>query len=366
MSKAFDFVCHERLLSKLPHCGIRGVALKWIQSYLQNRKQSVVISKLDNKNVAQNYHSDFKENKFGVPQGSVLGPLLFLVYINNLPNVTEHRCILFADDIAVVVTTDKKMTIDDHKIEINKTIISIINWLNHNNLYVNITKTTFINFNNSIGTFNINYQGNIINNVYSAKFLGIEIDQKLDWKKQVEIVINKINRFTFVLYKLTKIESRSTALTAYFADVESVLRYGLILWGNSTDMQKAFIAQKKCVRAICGTIPNEPCRPLFKILKILPLPCLYIFEVAKFVKLNMHVFTHAKDIYPRNTRNGNRLVSTVTPNNSRFKKNCYWMCIQIYNKIPESIKQMPFNMFKTALYRWLLENMYYNIKDFLG
>lgn len=364
MSKAFDFVCHDLLLKKLEHCGVRGVVLKWIKTYLQNRKQSVEISQIDKNKVVQTYKSQFKENRFGVPQGSVLGPLLFLVYINDLPDVTEHQCILFADDISVVVRTDGKLTIENHKNDIEKTVKSIILWLRNNNLTINIKKTCFINFNNNISqTLNIYYQGQLLINTKTTKFLGIEIDNRLDWKKQVEIICNKVNSFTFAIYKLTRIASRSTALTAYFAYIESVLRYGLIMWGNSTEVEKAFIAQKKCVRAICGTAPDEPCKPLFKHLKILPLPCLYILEVSKFVKLNMKFFKQAKDIYPRNTRNSNRLVSVVIPKSVMFQRNCYWMCIQIYNKLPERIKQLPFNKFKTDLYTWLCDKMFYTVKE---
>lgn len=242
----------------------------------------------------------------------------------------------------------------------------IINWLSNNNLKINIDKTCLINFNYSLNTLNISYKGQIVNTSNVTKFLGIEIDKKLDWKEHVEKVCNKINRFSYALYKVTKTATRNTALTAYFAYVESVLRYGLIIWGNSTDINRAFIAQKKCIRAICGTAPDEPCRPLFKKLGILPLPCLYIFEAAKFVKKNLNYFKQAKEVYPRCTRNFNRLVSAIIPKSTRFKKNCYWMSMTIFNKIPEFLKELPFNRFKRALYNWLMEHAFYTINEFFN
>lgn len=366
MSKAFDFVAHNQLLQKLDHCGIRGVALKLIETYLENRTQSVEITKLDNLNVAQKYFSGFQQNKYGVPQGSVLGPLLFLIYINNLADVTKHPCILFADDVSVIVSTDKKMTINEHVNDINKTIISIVNWLNNNNLIINVDKTYYMNFNNISDDWNINCSGKSLKSVQSVKFLGVEIDSRLDWKKHVEDVCGRINRFSFALHKLTRVATRGTALTAYHAYIESVLRYGLIIWGNSTDNKRAFIAQKKCIRAIYGAPPDEPCKPLFKSLSILPLPCLYIFESAKFVKQNLHYFKTAKDIYSRSTRNTDRLVSEFCPKSTRFKKNCYWMCITLYNKIPKSVQELPLNRFKVALYRWLNEKAFYSVTEYLN
>lgn len=367
MSKAFDFVSHDSLLQKLENCGIRGIALSWIKTYLQNRRQSVEISRPDSQNVVRKHISDPKVNKYGVPQGSVLGPLLFLVYINNLADAIKHKCILFADDISVIVKTNSKLTLNDHTNDINNTVKAIIKWLKINNLVINLDKTYFINFNDVLyQTMNINFEGHKLKSTNTIKFLGIWIDQKLNWKNQVENVCKKINRFSYALYKLTKVATKNTALTAYFAYVESVLRYGLILWGNSTDANKAFIAQKKCIRAICGTAPDEPCRRLFKSLNVLPLPCLYIFEIAKFVKLNMYYFRQAKDVYTRNTRNGNRIVSEIVPRSARFKKNCFWMCMLIFNKIPHNIKDLPYNIFKGALYSWLIGHCFYNVNEFLN
>ena len=169
-------------------------------------------------------------------------------------------------------------------------------------------------------------------------FLGTILDRKLDWKEQVDRVCNKLNRFSYALYKLTKIASRNTALKAYCAYVESVLRYALVTWGNSSECNKAIIAQKKCIRAICNCAPDQSCKPLFQYLKILPLPCLYIFEVAKFVKQNDCCFKQAKDICTRNTRNGNRLMFDAVPKTVRLTKNCPFMSILIYNKLPTFIK----------------------------
>lgn len=365
MTKAFDLVPHKLLLSKLEHNGIRGPALKWLETYLVNRKQCVEVSKLDSKHVLQDYRSDYKINHSGVPQGSVLGPLLFILFINDIINLTNHKPILFADDLSIVVTSNKKLGIDAHKNEINIVLTSIMTWLNKNNLEINIDKSNFMNFNKCNDFNNIDINGKILNKSKSVTFLGLIIDDLLNWKDMVNNVCNRINSFSFALYKLVITASRNAAVTAYYGYVESVLRYGLLVWGNSTDINKVFDAQKKCIRAIFRVPPYEPCRPLFRALRILPLPCLYIFEVSKFVKMNPRLFTVANEVFVRNTRNPDRLVHKVAPKSAVYLKNCESMAICIYNKIPRDIKELHINKFRKELFRLLMDHCFYSVKEFL-
>lgn len=197
-----------------------------------------------------------------------------------------------------------------------------------------------------------------------TKFLGLNIDTKLTWKGQIEKVAGKINRFVYALYNLRNISNKKTAILAYFAYIESTLRYGLIIWGNSTDIQKAFVAQKRCIRAICNIAPDVSCRPFFKTLNILPLPCLYILEMGKFVKQNAHIYQQTKDKTNKNLRNVNKLILNTVPKTSRFLNNGYAMAIKIYNKIPNDIKQLPYNKFIIVLRKWLVDQSFYSMKDF--
>lgn len=244
------------------------------------------------------HSSELKSNKYGVPQGSVLGPILFILYINSITNITNHKCILFADDISIIVTSDKKNnTIDDHETDINNTIDIIIEWLNKNNLSLNLSKSVYIQFNRSNNPkYNNKININKIGEVTKTKFLGVTLDQDMNWKTHVDNVAKQINKFVFALRKIRNITNVQTAIMSYHAYVESVLRYGLIMWGNSTDQNRAFVAQKKCIRAIYGLQSDDSCRPIFQKLGLLPLPSLYIYEICMFVWKNKELFTKADDV----------------------------------------------------------------------
>lgn len=223
-----------------------------------------------------------------------------------------------------------------------------------------------MNFNNLQNHhIKIDLNGQIIKSTNHVTFLGININPKLNWKEHTEKTCTKVNRFSFALYKLTKVANINTAITAYFAYVESVLRYGLLIWGNGTDIQSVFIAQKRCIRSICNIKPDVSCKPYFKLLNILPLPCLYILEVCTFVMQNKQLFLLARNKTERSIRHANNLAVNFAPNTTRFLKNCFNMSIKIFNKIPNNLKTLPTNKFKHCLRNWLLEKMFYSIDEFL-
>lgn len=370
MTKAFDLIDHEILLGKIEKYGIRGAGYEWLKSYLQGRKQCTEIARLvgtqyDSVLTKEIHRSQFRFNKRGVPQGSILGPLIFLLYINDLPQIMHHKCILFADDTTFIFKCTSK---DTYEVEINKSIDTIVTWLNSNNLLLNLDKTKLIQFKNykmTSHTMNIKYKDSKIECVESIMFLGFKIDQNLNWKLHIDHICTKLNRFVYALRRLRKTISQKAALAAYHGFVSSVLLYGLPLWGNSVDMLRAFKVQKKCVRAICGAWFLDSCKPLFQRINVLPLPCMYIREVCIFVKQHPNYFrTHAESL-ERHTRHKNRLFHPQCKS-SFYAKSFPLMAIKIYNRLPIDFKNMPLNIFRIRINKWLLDKCFYSINEYFN
>lgn len=309
MSKAFDCVDHKTLLAKLNLYGIRGNTLKLLKSYLEDRKQYTEITRICHSTKTEMvYLSKARRVVYGVPQGSVLGPLLFLIYINDMPKYIRFPMILFADDSTAIIEYEHD---NNYEKNINNTLSQIIEWLRTNNLKANLEKTKLMQFHQRVACPDLNIKHDNINieQVLETKFLGLHIDNKLTWKKQAQEICTKLSKFAYMLFKLNKVVKTDSLLTAYHGYVASALRYGIIFWGNCTDRESIFKAQKRCIRAMFNLKTTDSCKQLFKKHKILTLPSLYIYEVAIFVKNNEHLFVHAHDIHDRNLRNRNRLCS---------------------------------------------------------
>lgn len=360
LTKAFDFVDHKILLTKLYSYGIRGNIHNLIESYLSDRQQCTQITKICTKSKKEiDYFSQNKTVRCGVPQGSVLGPLLFNIYINDLPSVTNNQTILFADDSTVLFTKPDKNSIQD---DINMTLKNIVNWLTLNKLKINLTKTYLMTFKNRvsrIGDLNINYDGNIIESITTTKFLGLYIDNNLKWQSHIDHLKTKISQNSYALYILAKTVGRDTVITAYHANVSSLLRYGIIFWGNCTNNKSVFIAQKKCIRAIVGIRQRESCREAFKSLKILTLTCMYIIECVMFVRGNFHLFDHHKI-----KRQNHKLILPASKS-ALFRNSVFVVALEIYNHLPKCLINIESNsILKFRLKRLLQEKSYYSLDEF--
>ena len=260
LSKAFDTLNHNILLQKLSSYGIRGLANRWFQSYLQDREQYVNF---------KNVLSSKSKIITGVPQGSILGPLLFLLYINDILCKSSEllRFILYADDTNIFYCDNNI----EHLCEIvNRELQGVMQWFKANRLSVNLKKTNFVIFGTSAKIRTSKaceiYLDNIkIMRSKTAKFLGVLIDENLSWKNHINYIKAKIAKNVGIIRRLKYLLPESTLNTLYNTLVLPYLNYCNIIWASNkpTRLQPLLLLQKRAVRSITRGSYNAHSLPLF-------------------------------------------------------------------------------------------------------
>ena len=228
LRKAFDTVNHDILIKKLESYGIRGNILNWLKSYLSNRTQYVHYN---------GYDSDKKTVTHGVPQSSILGPLLFILYINDFSRSSDLLfSILFADDTSVFI----EGTNYDKVIDIVNKELELINiWLIANKLTVNIKKTHYMMFHRTRIKYNIRditINGKNVAYTKNTKFLGVIIDNKLTWSDHIIYIKNKISKSIGIIHKTRNFLTKNTLTNLYYTFVYPYLIYCVEIWGNTNDI----------------------------------------------------------------------------------------------------------------------------------
>lgn len=278
LSKAFDTLDHDILLEKLKYYGVTGVSLKLCQNYLSNRTQYVQI---------ENNKSNILNIKTGVPQGSILGPLLFIIYINDFAKASnKFDMINYADDTTLhssinVFHEDSGSSIDAN---INEELEYINSWLVANKLTINVNKSKFMVF-HSPQKVNVHIPQLLLNNtmiecVSEFNFLGIVINKYLSWNSHINFISKKISRVLGIMCKLKHIIPTTAKLTIYNTLILPNINYGLLCWGYQSS--KLMNLQKKAIRTIINAKYNAHTDPIFKQLDLLKITDIYTISKLKF------------------------------------------------------------------------------------
>ena len=219
-SKAFDTVNHNILMSKLLHNGIRGVM--WFESYLSNRKQYVSIN---------NCSSSISNITMCVPHASVLGPVIFILFINEMYRFSNQmRFVHFADDTAVFASDSD---INNVHATVNRKLVGVDNWLKENRLSLNVSKTSYIIISNQKNAIDIRIRDSILTKVSTVKFLDVTLDENLTFNDSVKNVTTKISKSVGVMRRLHFQLPPDVMVKLYYSLVYSHLTYALLAWGRS-------------------------------------------------------------------------------------------------------------------------------------
>jgi hypothetical protein len=353
LSKAFDTIDHTILLKKLNIYGIRGVAQSWLANYLSGRTQCVSIG---------DDRSSHSLVTCGVPQGSILGPLLFILYINDIVR-TSHilNFVMFADDTNLFLSHKNLSHLISNT---NKELSKISNWLKLNKLSLNVKKTHYILFHcrqkKITNNIQVKMDMNIIEQVKFTKFLGVIINENLTWNDHIDILKNKINKNLGVIRKVSHVLPCEVLYTLYNTLIHPYLDYCNIAWASrpNTKLDELFRLQKKALRIIAKRKWNDHTSPLFKSKSILKLYDLNKLQVACFV------YKGVRNLLSPSFHNYFTVNSVVHEHDTRISSSIHLLqsrtCVRqssikihgtkIWNSIPQTTRQsLSVHIFKRKL-----------------
>ena len=278
LKKAFDTVDHKILLKKLEYYGIRGLSNDWFRSYLTDRKQFVSIN---------GYDSDMLGVNIGVPQGSVLGPLLFLIYINDfhlaIKNSTVHH---FADDTNLLHANDSMKQLNKL---LNQDLRSLCDWLKANKIALNVAKTEVLFFRHPNKAFNndlkLKIDGKKLFPSHNVKYLGVYVDEFLSFKHHTYELARKLRRANGMLSKIRHYLPLGILRSVYFSIFESHLTYCCCVWGQKGNSlsDKIISLQNSAMRLLTFSDFRAPSKPMYQYLNILTFRCQVQLQNVIFV-----------------------------------------------------------------------------------
>ena len=284
LSKAFDTLQHLILLEKLHYYGVRGVALDWFRSYINNRKMRVKCCVTSS---GQTEYSEYQGVTYGAPQGSCLGPLIYLIFTNDLAmNLSFCNSIMFADDTTLYKTHSNLRYL---KWSIKQDMSVLMDWFRANKLTLNIEKTACILFKKSGNEKEIHLEidGIEISSTNNTKFLGLWLDSHLNWSLHLSKLFTKLKRNKALLRLGKNVLSEKARKLVYYSHINSHIQYGLLLWGNNINNEQLNKLQKIQTECLQLIVPLNKTGNLNKELGILTIKDMIKLENFQFsYKLN--------------------------------------------------------------------------------
>ena len=365
LSKAFDCLNHEILISKLRFYGIQNSALTLIQSYLQNRKQFVQ---------SEDLKSDTANLDTGVPQGSILGPFLFLVFMNDFHHSTSRfQMVNYADDTTLLSNISSFSSVLSGG-SVGAELERVNDWLLANKMCINVKKTKLMYFSprsKQINFPDVSLNGVVVEVVEDFNYLGIVLDKHLTWQKHVDSVHSKLSKVCGILAKIKHLVPQTTLKTIYNSLMACRLHYGILVWGKSSN--KLFKIQKKAIRIITNSSFNAHTEPLFKsnnILKVNDLRKLH--ELKFFFKFHhntlpsyfLNGFIEFNDAHHAYATRHHGNLATPLFRHEYFRNNLRYCIVGTINNCPPEIKDKifthSFSGFSSYAKHWMLSNYHTN------
>ena len=373
-SKAFDTLNHQKLIAALETIGVRGPLLNWFKSYLDNRKMVVKI---------KNDYSMCRHSTSGVPQGSILGPILYIIYVNDMfTKIKLCKTFMYADD-TVLLSAHKDLKTAERNLQ--KDFTNLLCWTHDNDLVINASKTKIIHicspFNrDKVKPVNIVYHSfsclhdrtlhinecncnETIEVVDSHKYLGITVDKHFTWKTHIANLCKRLRSVALQMYNLKCILPFNLLRTVYIALAESLVSYGLLAWGNASAfyLQSIFSIQCKMLKTLASPSlkKHSSCDhvDLFKYCKLLPIQQMYKYRlILKFYYDSNYRIINA---HPLSTRlrllNNYKIPKYINKHGKRALK---YVVPSTLNSLPKELRKISkYKILKHEIKNWISDNM---------
>lgn len=371
LSKAFDTVSIPLLLNKLSDIGIRGIVHDIFKSYLSNRSQRVIIDDIVSRDT---------ELTFGVPQGSVLGPTLFIIYVNELCKLNFPNCsiITYADDTALLIHgSNWNETRDRTEFALSKVMM----WLNTNLLTLNLTKTNYVTFAANMNTlppnsFHLTAHQTVpttcvqcncmqITRTRHIKYLGVWIDCVLSWNQHIQITINRVRKLIYIFKNLRATLDSKTLNTVYTALCQSILSYCITVWGSAgkTQLLRLERAQRAILKVMTSKPILFPTSELYKITDVLTVRQIYILRLL----MRKHAQLPYSTVNSRSGRRADKVCDLIFCRLALSKRHFLYISPVMYNKVNKLLHIYPLvsRECKSCLITWLKSLSYTDTERFL-